>query len=68
MSQEELAAKLGVASNTVSRWETAAYRPGLNDLHRIAKMCGSPASFALFVPGFELKAKTQVVFILERKI
>ena len=36
LSQQELASRLGVAPNTVSRWETGTYRPRLDDLVRIA--------------------------------
>lgn len=36
LSQQDLASKLGVAPNTVSRWETGTYTPRLDDLDRIA--------------------------------
>jgi transcriptional regulator with XRE-family HTH domain len=36
LSQHELADKLGVAANTVSRWETGTYKPKLDDLDKIA--------------------------------
>lgn len=36
-SQEALAGELGVATNTVSRWETGTYRPGIEDLDRLAR-------------------------------
>ncbi|MBV9719229.1 MAG: helix-turn-helix transcriptional regulator [Candidatus Eremiobacteraeota bacterium] len=36
LSQQELATKLGVAPNTVSRWETGTYKPRLDDLGKIA--------------------------------
>jgi transcriptional regulator with XRE-family HTH domain len=36
LSQQELASKLGVAPNTVSRWETGTYKPRLDDLNKIA--------------------------------
>lgn len=36
LSQQDLASKLGVAPNTVSRWETGTYTPKLDDLDRIA--------------------------------
>ena len=36
LSQQELASKLGVAPNTVSRWETGTYKPRLDDLGKIA--------------------------------
>lgn len=37
ISQEELAKHLNVATNTISRWETAAYEPTLDDLDRLAR-------------------------------
>lgn len=40
MSQQELAKRLGVASNTVSRWETGTNKVRLDDLDRIATALG----------------------------
>src|SRR5438045_1647562 len=40
ISQDALAKALGVASNTVSRWETSTYRPTIEDLERLAKFFG----------------------------
>ena len=40
ISQEALAAKVGVATNTVSRWETATYEPTLDDLERLSRALG----------------------------
>lgn len=40
LSQESLAAKLKVAPNTISRWETGTYRPSLKDLERISRFFG----------------------------
>ena len=40
LSQEALAAHLKVATNTISRWETGTYRPGLKDLERISRFFG----------------------------
>ena len=37
LSQEGLAAKLEVASNTVSRWETGTYKPTPKDLDALAR-------------------------------
>ena len=37
MSQEKLADAIGVTTNTISRWETATYRPDLADLDKLAK-------------------------------
>lgn len=37
LSQEGLAKALDVAPNTISRWETATYRPSLSDLEGLAR-------------------------------
>ena len=36
MSQDELAQKMATTANTISRWETAAYKPSVDELHRLA--------------------------------
>ena len=40
LSQDALAARLKVAPNTISRWETGTYRPSLKDLERISRFFG----------------------------
>lgn len=40
LSQESLAARLKVAPNTISRWETGTYRPSLIDLERMSRFFG----------------------------
>jgi transcriptional regulator with XRE-family HTH domain len=40
LSQESLATHLKVAPNTISRWETGAYRPSVKDLERISRFFG----------------------------
>ncbi len=40
ISQDALAKALGVASNTISRWETGTYRPTIEDLERLAGFFG----------------------------
>lgn len=40
LSQQELAARLGVASNTISRWETGTNKVRLEDLDRVAVALG----------------------------
>ena len=37
ISQEALAKELQVAPNTISRWETATYKPSLEDLEKLAR-------------------------------
>ena len=40
LSQESLATALKVAPNTISRWETGTYRPGLKDMERLSRFFG----------------------------
>src|SRR5450759_1363798 len=42
LSQEALAAKLKVAANTVSRWETGKYKPTPEDLDSLARFFSVP--------------------------
>ena len=40
LSQDSLATHLKVAPNTISRWETGTYRPGVKDLERLSRSFG----------------------------
>jgi len=51
LSQEALAAKLGVATNTISRWETGTYEPTLDDLEMLSRELG--VSILDFFPRVE---------------
>src|SRR5258708_34190766 len=58
LSQEALAAKLGVGANTVSRWETGTYEPTLDDLEALSRELGvSILDFFPKVEGTDQKAK-----------
>jgi len=48
LKQEELAERIQVTPNTLSRWESATYRPSINDLHKLAKEFG--VSISVFFP------------------
>lgn len=48
MSQDELARLLGTTANTISRWETATYRPSVEELDRLAR--AFRVSIAAFFP------------------
>jgi len=50
LSQEALAAKLKVAPNTVSRWETGTYKPTPKDLDQLARFFS--VSITAFFPDF----------------
>src|SRR5262245_55671999 len=36
LSQDALAKQLGVSTNTISRWETATYKPSIGELQKLA--------------------------------
>lgn len=40
LSQEALASALGITANTISRWETGTYKPGLEDLDKLSRFFG----------------------------
>jgi transcriptional regulator with XRE-family HTH domain len=37
ISQEELAKKIEVTTNTISRWETVTYKPSIEDLEKLSR-------------------------------
>ena len=49
LSQESLATHLKVAANTISRWETGMYRPGLKDVEKLSRFFG--VSMMSFLPS-----------------
>ena len=51
LSQEALAKAMHTTPNTISRWETAAYKPSVKDLHGLAKFFG--VTISVFFPGAE---------------
>lgn len=57
LSQAELAADLKIATNTVSRWETATYKPAAADLAKLARLFGVPIG-SFFPP--ELQPRREV--------
>jgi transcriptional regulator with XRE-family HTH domain len=42
ISQEELAQAVETTANTISRWETATYKPSVADLEALARFFGVP--------------------------
>jgi transcriptional regulator with XRE-family HTH domain len=50
-SQDEVAQAVGTTANTVSRWESATYKPSAGDLHKLARFFG--VSIAVFFPDME---------------
>jgi transcriptional regulator with XRE-family HTH domain len=55
-SQEKLAEKIGEPANTVSRWETATYKPSAEQLERLAKLFDE--SITVFFP--DIRRQTSV--------
>lgn len=51
LSQEALAKYMHTTANTISRWETAAYKPSVRDLHSLARFFG--VSISVFFPDTE---------------
>jgi transcriptional regulator with XRE-family HTH domain len=62
LSQEALARALGVAANTISRWETATYKPTLEDLDKLARFFG--VSILTFFPPEETPVNDQIAALL----
>jgi len=62
VSQEALAKKLGVTPNTISRWETATYKPTLEDLDKLARFFG--VSILTFFPEDEVEKNAGVAALL----
>lgn len=51
ISQEDLAKEFKTTANTISRWETAIYKPSVDDLNKLAHFFG--VSIAVFFPTME---------------
>lgn len=51
ISQDDLAQEVKTTANTISRWETAAYKPSAMDLHNLAKFFG--VNISVFFPTME---------------
>ena len=52
ISQEDLAKEMQTTANTISRWETAAYKPSVRDLERLALFFKVPIT--IFFPHAEV--------------
>jgi|ERR1017187_5992005 transcriptional regulator with XRE-family HTH domain len=59
ISQEALAAEMGTTPNTISRWETATYKPSVSELERLAHIFGVPIS--VFFPEIQLNERVQAL-------
>ena len=52
MTQAEIAAALGVAQNTVSRWSTGDVEPRLDDIADLERVLGLPSGYILRSAGY----------------
>src|SRR6266436_8938298 len=59
ISQEALAQAVSTTANTVSRWETATYKPSIADLEVLARFFGVP--IAVFFPGAQPASRANVL-------
>lgn len=59
LSQEKLAQAVGTTANTVSRWETAAYKPSIADLEKLSRFFEVPIS--VFFPQMDPDIKLQAL-------
>src|ERR1017187_6236820 len=59
ISQEALAEKLATTPNTVSRWETATYKPSVEDLGKLARFF--KVSIADFFPNLTANDRLQAL-------
>ena len=59
ISQEALAQAMNTTANTISRWETATYKPSISDLESLARFFGLP--IAVFFPEAHPKSRTNAL-------
>jgi transcriptional regulator with XRE-family HTH domain len=59
ISQEDLAQAMRTTANTVSRWETAIYKPSISDLERLARFFGVPVT--VFFPEIQPVARVNAL-------
>jgi len=62
LSQDSLAKEIGVATNTISRWETGTYKPSLQDLEKLSRFFG--VSIMDFLPEEEVGADERITALL----
>lgn len=59
ISQDDLAHAIGTTANTISRWETATYKPAISDLEKLARYFGVPIT--VFFPEASPKSRTKAL-------
>jgi transcriptional regulator with XRE-family HTH domain len=66
VSQEALAEAVQTTANTVSRWETATYKPTVADLDRLARFFG--VSISAFLPTLDPNVRLEALFSATRDL
>jgi len=59
ISQDALAEAMGTTPNTISRWETATYKPSIGELEKLARFFGT--SISVFFPNIEPATRIQAL-------
>lgn len=59
ISQETLAEAMSTTPNTISRWETATYKPSIEDLEKLARYFGT--TIGVFFPNIDPGARVQAL-------
>ena len=59
ISQDALAEAMKTTPNTISRWETATYKPSIGDLEKLSRFFG--VSISVFFPDIEPGARVQAL-------
>ncbi|HEV2174450.1 MAG TPA: helix-turn-helix transcriptional regulator, partial [Nitrospira sp.] len=59
ISQEELAQAVKTTANTISRWESATYKPSISDLERLAQFFG--VAITIFFPQAQPRSRTNAL-------
>jgi transcriptional regulator with XRE-family HTH domain len=62
MSQEDLASKVDTTANTISRWETGAYKPSIEDLAQLSRVFG--VSILEFFPKEQASTNEPIAALL----
>jgi len=59
VSQDTRAEAMKTTPNTISRWETATYKPSIEDLEKLARYFGT--SIGVFFPNIDPGARVQAL-------
>jgi transcriptional regulator with XRE-family HTH domain len=64
ISQEVLAEQIGTNANSISRWETAAFKPTIYDLEKLANFFNVPIAYLL--PQSDVNARVSALLSATR--